>query len=58
MTELKPCPFCGNDAVLYEEYEGGWVIECKVCFVKIWRKNSKKAAIKAWNRRANNDHTD
>lgn len=54
MDELKPCPFCGNDAVLYEDYEGGWVIECKRCFVQIWRKNSKKAAIKAWNRRAKN----
>ena len=58
MTELKPCPFCGCNAALYEDYEGGWVIECKRCFVQIWRKSSKKAAIKAGNRRANDEHID
>ena len=27
MTELKPCPFCGQELHRYEE-DGEWVIEC------------------------------
>ena len=27
MTDLKPCPFCGQELHRYEEY-GEWIIEC------------------------------
>ena len=27
MTELKPCPFCGQELHRYEE-DGEWIIEC------------------------------
>jgi len=59
MTEkLKPCPFCGGEALLKDdlEYFGAKVIclECgatKVLY-DFSKENSIKGVIKEWNRRA------
>lgn len=67
MTELKPCPFCGNTkiGVVRSKYNGvpsgddGWCaeIKCKCgADMKFWalkKSWAEETAISAWNRRAN-----
>lgn len=75
MTELEPCPFCGNNETHlleigaidhgYEKRPHGFrftgYVTCLNCFAKAtgtsfhWDEDSaKSAAIRAWNRRADN----
>ena len=61
-SELKPCPFCGGEAMLrpYQhdpDLEDFWVVQCKRCFAELHTDNgraltSRKCAILAWNYRA------
>ena len=65
MEKLKPCPFCGGEAVVvrakstsYFKREVPYKVKCGHCpcalaytFFK-----SKEQAIAAWNRRANDDN--
>ena len=59
-TELKPCPFCGGNAVLRHEHTGcGFsYIECEYCglvsvkFAKAYDRASDVDAMNYWNRRA------
>ena len=57
-NELKPCPFCGCKAVLYENkivdktYYG---ITCMNCTVRIFGFATKEIAMQQWNRRNGND---
>lgn len=65
MTDkLKPCPFCGGEAIMYTieahghaiatfmpDYGGGTFIECTECTCAI-AEESEDTAIEAWNRRA------
>ena len=61
--ELKPCPFCGGEAKCMHHAEQSrlifstgselstcYIIECKVCLVRIQR-GFKDDALKAWNTR-------
>jgi Lar family restriction alleviation protein len=56
--ELKPCPFCGGEAKLYETDHGdikSAMIECKKCHATIEcdsrnQKTSSKRAVTKWNR--------
>ena len=67
MTELKPCPFCG-DAWIYVSdgsytsgYESfGYKVECrcKGSFMAMPWKITKEKAIEAWNRRVDNGKAD
>ena len=67
MNELRECPFCGSDARVEmtgttiengEEYDD-YTVECTnrecLCFLGVGLFRSREAAIKAWNRRANDD---
>ena len=64
MDKLKPCPFCGGEARLLlnakrkiygkDEYKTGVVACCNVCEARMFYA-SEELAIKAWNRRADND---
>lgn len=69
MIKLKPCPFCGGEAMLCSRWREGisnrkmfWV-KCKVCEVSqsyhsLGGYKSGTRAIRAWNRRANDEHID
>ena len=60
MMELKPCPFCGGEAIL-----GTWrdehrrlnpsVVHCSVCHVETRIYERNKEAVAAWNRRVGDD---
>ena len=59
MTDLKPCPFCGSDAVMitHKHIPSGfdYTPRCTSvsCPGRIYKKYSyKDYAIRAWNRRA------
>ena len=56
-TELKPCPFCGNNAKLKQFTSGClkktkvFYVECYVCRNQTKVELDKEQAIEAWNRR-------
>lgn len=64
MTELKPCPFCGNPAMMLKGTDGGYpyiYVICGSCGVSTpyffldeedRLRKVKDIAAKAWNRRA------
>jgi len=65
MIELKPCPFCGCDAIIMDvfipSYEGengyfqpsilNYWVECKCCHVATMRYDAEIMAVRMWNRR-------
>ena len=56
MDVLRPCPFCGGEAELYED-KGGYSVDCRVCGAAVgyFGKGlpyAKGAAIGTWNQRA------
>nr|DAM36721.1 MAG TPA: restriction alleviation protein [Caudoviricetes sp.] len=67
--KLKPCPFCGGEAMLTTNLYAGIVyIQCKCCTAMAGRKRkivssmigkeyfvNKEEAIEAWNRRVNDE---
>ena len=57
-TKLKPCPFCGGKPVIYKSMPDrrAWVM-CSECGATSPSGFREKTAIKAWNRRANDDTT-
>ena len=61
MAELKPCPFCGENAILLTVSETFglpllFFVACCRCGVETKRTyRTKKEAISAWNRRAEGD---
>ena len=54
MTELKPCPFCGNKAMIFNS-SFGYFVSCNVCEVETPAFEYRETAIEAWNRRVNNE---
>ena len=72
MDYLKPCPFCGGEAlVVIVPISGVWCVQCKNCTAMIGRKNKtissligkeyfedREAAEIAWNRRADDGTLD
>ena len=58
MSELKPCPFCGGEAIVVKTERCGRYIECWDCggrteeFETDYAGSAHDKAISAWNRRA------
>ncbi len=62
MEKLKPCPFCGGEAIVeetksttYFKRELPYRVKCKMCHCALAYQffASEQEAIAAWNRRAN-----
>jgi len=61
--ELKPCPFCGEDAEIPDYRTSGlrtveWFIQCQRCPAVIECCDTEKEAVKAWNARAKGESND
>ena len=56
--ELKPCPFCGGEAVINPVFDlHVYFVHCKNCDCAIGRFYRDKCdAIEAWNRRVNDEN--
>lgn len=68
MTEpkLKPCPFCGGEAILnvipphkhhfvnFPDYPGGATVECTECAVGMMMRTVEEV-VEAWNRRVQDE---
>jgi Lar family restriction alleviation protein len=53
MNELKPCPFCGNEHMFYEQLDRyNWSIKCGNCSCRLAHFESKDLAADGWNTRA------
>lgn len=52
--DLKPCPFCGGEAVAYR-FGTGYMVKCLECAISTLCENTKSEAIEAWNKRANSE---
>lgn len=58
MEELKPCPFCGCEAIPLDEiitngkYYG---VFCMNCTARVFSYVSQESADEQWNRRVNDD---
>lgn len=52
MTELKRCPFCGEEAHHSRAAYGHHNIECNYCTAEAGYSETKELAAKEWNKRA------
>lgn len=59
MDDLKPCPFCGADAVIEHKFNlGTWIVQCSNNFCPASYMigadyDTQEEATEAWNRRVN-----
>lgn len=47
--KLKPCPFCGGEAMISGCDGGEWIVICNVCDASIGYKGTEREAIEEWN---------
>lgn len=54
MVELKPCPFCGGKAKIFQDDRFCFFkVRCVKCYAESSYIEDKNLAVKAWNRRTN-----
>lgn len=49
--KLKPCPFCGGEAIIDGCDDTPWSVICKKCAASVDFKETEQEAIDAWNNR-------
>lgn len=49
--QLRPCPFCGSDAIVWTQAGHAHYLQCYHCGGRIRPHIDKAEAIEAWNRR-------
>jgi Lar family restriction alleviation protein len=49
-SKLKPCPFCGGNAILYIDC-GYYIAECENCEAMSGEHKTAEETIEAWNKR-------
>lgn len=58
MTDLKPCPFCGGEAVAMHIANFNWhSVMCDSCMAETMDYGTDEEAVAAWNTRAADDAT-
>lgn len=57
MTELKPCPFCGNEDIRVERIYNYYEVICSDCLSRTEEYPTKEEAIEVWNNRPSPWHT-
>jgi Lar family restriction alleviation protein len=55
MSELKPCPFCGNERVNVAEIAGSFFAVCGTCGAQGKQRATISGAVGTWNRRAGDE---
>lgn len=61
MSELKPCPFCGSEAVInHKQVLGTWIVECTnnscpASYMIGMDYDTKLEAVDTWNRRVTDE---
>lgn len=48
---LKPCPFCGSKAKLYEAYDSSFSVQCEICGNRTLTYRTPEEARQKWNNR-------
>lgn len=54
--KLKPCPFCGGEAVVHK-FGTGYIAECLECATSMVCESTKAEAVAAWNNRADSNYS-
>jgi Lar family restriction alleviation protein len=54
MSELKKCPFCGDERHAVYPHQGRFIVCCRGCGVKLGfgLYKTEQEAVEAWNKRA------
>ena len=56
-SELKPCPFCGNEHMFYEQLDRyNWSIKCGNCSSRMMHFENRDLAARGWNTRPTEDY--
>ena len=55
--KLKPCPFCGGEAVVHK-FGTGYIAECLECATSTVCESTKAEAIEKWNNRADSNNSE
>jgi Lar family restriction alleviation protein len=52
-TGPRPCPFCGGtDVSIWQTWKGTWIVSCRDCGAQAPFRDTREAAVAAWDRRA------
>jgi len=53
--KLKPCPFCGGEAELYQTWTGDYCVQCNKCGATTLHKRDANIVVGDWNRRVEDE---